>query len=91
MIEINIIDTIDTMRALADNLIKKLDHSEKVNYTLRKRIEVLENTIDEDFCTIETLQSQISRYQRKLNELKSNWNISKNRICTTKWTVEKFW
>lgn len=75
MIEINIIDTIDTMRALADNLIKKLDHSEKVNYTLRKRIGVLENTIDEDFCTIETLQSQISRYQRKLNELKEKENL----------------
>lgn len=75
MIEINIIDTIDTMRALADNLIKKLDHSEKVNYTLRKRIEILENTIDENFCTIETLQSQINRYQRKLNELKEKENL----------------
>ena len=45
------------------------------NFSEAVQFGVVKSNLDEDFCTIETLQSQISRYQRKLNELKEKENL----------------
>ncbi len=40
---------------------------EEETQKLKDRIELLENTLDDNYILIEILQSQIDRYERKLN------------------------
>ena len=40
---------------------------EEETQKLKDRIELLENSLDENYILIEILQSQIDRYERKLN------------------------
>lgn len=49
---------------------------EEETQKLKDRIELLENSLDDNYILIEILQSQIDRYERKLN-LKKIINLNK--------------